>query len=167
MERIADILEGRVVVAGVGTVGRGDDGFGPLLARRLSGLPNLRAVDCEDRLEDYTGDIAREDPDTVLIADAVDLGVEPGRFAVLEAESLASFAGGTHRASLETTMRYLEQRTGAAVFLIGMQPAVIADQRSLSPAVSAGIGALASFFGSWSSHREETRFPTPERVAAR
>jgi hydrogenase 3 maturation protease len=164
MERIANILEGRVVLAGVGAIERGDDGFGPMLARRLSGLPHLRALDCWDRLEDYTGDIAREDPDTVLIADAVDLGAEPGRFAVLEAESLASFAGGTHGASLAVTMRYLEQRTGAAVFLIGMQPAVISDQHSLSPAVSAGMEALAAFFRSWSSHLEATRFSEREWV---
>jgi hydrogenase 3 maturation protease len=164
MERIADILKGKVVLAGVGAVGRGDDGFGPLLARRLSGLSSLRALDCEDRLEDYTGDIARENPDTVLIADAVDLGAEPGRFAVLEAESLASFAGGTHDASLAATMRYLERRTGAAVFLIGMQPAVIADQHPLSPAVSAGLEELAAFLRRWSSHLEGTRSPRRERV---
>ena len=52
----------------------------------------------------------------------------------------------------------------AAVFLIGMQPAAIADQHSLSPAVSAGMEALAAFFRSWSSHLAATRFSERERV---
>ncbi len=166
LARIAEILEGRVVLAGVGVVERGDDGFGPLLARRLAGLPNLCALDCEERLEDHTGDIAREDPDTVLIADALDLGVEPGRCALVSAGALASFDGGTHRASLATTMRYLEQRTGAAVFLIGMQPAVITDRPALSPAVAEGLEALAALLRSWSGPGlvARTRSQQRERV---
>jgi hydrogenase maturation protease len=164
VDSLCEILNGRVVVAGVGVVERGDDGFGPRLARLLSDVPRIRAVDCGDRLEDYAGDIARERPDTVLIADAVDLGAEPGRVAVLAPESLASFAGGTHRASLEATMRYLERRTGAAVFVLGMQPAVVADRPWLSPAVSAGLEALEGFFRSWSGNGEETPPSQPKRV---
>ena len=151
MKQILEILKGRVVVAGVGVVGRGDDGFGPMLAQRLKHLPNLCALDCGDRLEDYTGDIVREHPDTVLIADAVDLGAEPGRVAILAPESLMDFAGDTHRASLEAVMSYLRQRTGASIFLLGMQPAVIANQPGLSPAASAAVEALENFFRSRSN----------------
>ncbi len=153
MEKILEILKGRVVVAGVGAVERGDDGFGPRLVRRLAPSPNLHAIDCGDRLEDYTGDIAEKRPDTVLIADAVDMGAEPGHMAVLDAKTLRSGVGGTHGASLETSMIYLQQRTGASVFLLGMQPAVIAEQSCLSSRVAAGVEALEKFFRRWSGER--------------
>jgi hydrogenase 3 maturation protease len=163
VEKILKILKGRVVVAGVGAVERGDDGFGPRLVQRLSALPNLYTIDCGDRPENYIGDIAQACPDTVLIADAVDMGAEPGQMAVLEAKTLKSFVGGSHCASLETTMSYLQQRTGASVFLLGMQPAVINEQLCLSPMVAAGVEALENFFRSWPGSRAKTSSSQPKQ----
>ena len=48
----------------------------------------MSTLDCGDRPEDFTGDIARQRPDTVLIADAVEMGASPGDVALLEAEDL-------------------------------------------------------------------------------
>lgn len=138
-----EALRGKVVLAGVGVVGRGDDGVGPLLARRLANAGRLCALDCGERLEDYTGDIARERPDTVLIADAVEMGRAPGSVALLEAEDLSQGGSDTHRASLRAVMEYLAQRTGAAVYLCGIQPRAVADRRALSEPVEAALEALA------------------------
>jgi hydrogenase maturation protease len=135
-------ISGKVVLAGVGCLDRGDDGFGPVLVRRLAGVPCLITLDCGDRLEDFTGDIARQRPDTVLIADAVDMGASPGDVALLEAEDLPLGAGDTHRAPLRAVMEYLKIRTGATVLLLGVQPAVISDGWKLSPRVAFSINRL-------------------------
>jgi hydrogenase 3 maturation protease len=139
MPALSDCLVGRVVVCGVGCPGRGDDGFGPLLAQRLRDAPGVMALDCEDRLEDYTGDIARLRPDTVIIADAVDVGGTPGQVALAQAEALPPTAAGSHRPSLRVAMDYLRLRTGARVYLLGVQPAVVCDQDHLSPEVASSL----------------------------
>jgi hydrogenase maturation protease len=141
--RLDALLPGKIVLCGVGCLGRGDDGFGPLLARRLCGTPGLEVLDCGDRLEDYTLDVARAEPDTVLVADAVDLHARPGDVALLGPDALPRAAGDTHRASLRVAMEYLGMRTGAKVLLLGVQPAVLTDRDELSPELSATLERVA------------------------
>ncbi len=139
-------LSGRVLVAGVGRVDRRDDGAGPTLARRLASMPGLMSLDCGDRLEDFTGDIARLKPDIVLVADAVDLGAAPGSIALLESNRLAPGNGDTHRASLRTAMEYLSRRTRGTVLLRAIQPAQVAEGVGLSAEVRATLDGLVDLF---------------------
>ncbi len=136
----------RVVVAGVGCRGRGDDAFGPVLAARLAsaGAP---AFDCGDRVEDWTGDIAAARPDAVLVADAVDLQARPGTVALVGVDALARGCGETHGAPLGALLRYLENRTGATVRLLGVQPASVAASPTLSPEVAAAVDRLVDLLG--------------------
>ncbi len=138
-------LSGKVLVAGVGRVDRLDDGVGPLLARRLASIPSIKTLDCGDRLEDFTGDIARLRPDIVLIADAVDLRAAPGSMALLEADKLPAGLN-SHQATLRTAMEYLKLRTRAKVLLLAIQPAHVADGVGLSTAVGATIDLLVDLF---------------------
>jgi hydrogenase 3 maturation protease len=138
-------LSGKVLVAGVGRVDRLDDGAGPLLARRLASIPGMKTLDCGDRLEDFTGDIARLRPDIVLVADAVDLRAAPGSMALLEADKLpADF--NSHRATLRTAMEYLKRRAHADVLLLAIQPARVADGVGLSTEVRATVDMLVDLF---------------------
>jgi hydrogenase 3 maturation protease len=138
-------LSGKVLVAGVGRVDRLDDGAGPLLARRLASIPGMKTLDCGDRLEDFTGDIARLRPDIVLVADAVDLRAAPGSLALLEASKLPADLN-SHRATLRTAMEYLERRAHADVLLLAIQPARVADGVGLSTEVRATIDMLVDLF---------------------
>lgn len=138
-------LSGRVLVAGVGRVDRFDDGAGPALARRLASIRAVHALDCGDRLEDFTGDIARLRPDVVVVADAVDLGAAPGSTALLDADRLPADAD-THGGSLRTAMEYLRLRTRAEVFMLAIQPARVADGVGLSTEVGATVDLLVDLF---------------------
>lgn len=138
-------LSGKVLVAGVGRVDRFDDGAGPVLARRLAAVPGVRTIDCGDRLEDFTGDIARLGPDIVLVADAVDLKAAPGSMALLEADALPADLD-SHRATLGTAMKYLAMRTRADVLLLAIQPARVADGVGLSREVEATVDLLVDLF---------------------
>jgi len=148
MQILGRTLPGRVVVAGVGCSGRRDDGCGPVLARRLADLSALRAMDCGDRPEDFTADIAGEQPDTVVLADAVDMGAPPGSVAWLEETDVPDEPADTHRSSLRMLMQYLRFRTGAEVVLLGIQPAVVSEGFELSPPVEASVERLVSLFTS-------------------
>lgn len=144
MAFLLDALEGKVVLAGVGVPGRGDDAAGCVLARLLQGRGAVAALDCGDRPEDYTCDVAREEPATVLVADALDMGARPGDVALLEADDLPEGGMDTHRASLRTLMEYLEYRTGARVLLVGIQPSSLAGGEGLSPEVARSVEAIAA-----------------------
>lgn len=139
-------LSGRVLVAGVGRVDRCDDGAGRVLARRLASVPGIVALDCGDRLEDFTGDIARLHPDIILVADAVDLRSPPGSVALLEPSTLAPATIDGHRATLAPAMEYLAMRTGATVLLLAIQPSRVADGVGLSAPVEGTVGVLADLF---------------------
>jgi hydrogenase 3 maturation protease len=138
-------LSGKVLVAGVGRVDRFDDGAGPVLARRLASIAGIHALDCGDRLEDFTGDIVRLRPDVVLVADAMDLRAAPGSMALLDANRLSADAD-THGGTLRTAMEYLRLRTHAQVFLLAIQPARVADGVGLSNEVGTTVDLLVDLF---------------------
>ncbi len=146
MDQLSQVAAGRVALVGVGRIDRGDDGFGPRLARALSECAGIDVLDCGDWPEDFTADILRSDPDTVLIADAVEMGATPGEVALVRAPDLSPGCGGTHRASLRALMEYLEWRGGARVLLLAVQPGSISDRPELSPAVAASVDRLAAMF---------------------
>jgi hydrogenase 3 maturation protease len=153
MEELCGALRGKVVLAGVGTLGRGDDGAGCVLARLLKSRGAVAALDCGDRPEDYTYDVAREEPATVLVADALDMGARPGDVALLEADDLPESGMDTHRASLRTFMEYLEYRTGARVLLVGIQPSTFGGE-GLSPEVARSVAAVAAILTAARGPRE-------------
>lgn len=138
-------LSGRIVVAGVGRVDRRDDGAGPVLARRLASVPGIETLDCGDRLEDFTGDIARLRPDILLVADAVDMRAAPGSLALLEARDLPHAING-HDGTLRTAMEYLKSRAHAEVLLLAIQPAEVGDGVGLSAEVRATVDLLVDLF---------------------
>jgi len=113
-----------------------------MLARKLRDRIQTPVVECGDRPEDFTGEIAQAQADTILIVDAVEMGAKAGDVAVFGAGEVRDDACDTHRASLVALMRYLEMRTGATVLLLGIQPGVMTDTPDLSPAVAAALDCL-------------------------
>jgi hydrogenase 3 maturation protease len=146
LPRLDRRISGRVLLVGVGCAGRGDDAAGPTLARRLRDRFPAVAIDGGDRPEDVTGEIAQAQADTILIADAADLGARAGEVAVLDAGEIRDRGLDTHRASLATLMRYLELRTGARVLLLAIQPAQLGDTGELSAPVAATVLRLGEMF---------------------
>lgn len=79
----------RVLVAGIGNIFLGDDGFGPEVVRRIAqrgepaGMDGVRVVDYGIRGMHLAYDLL-EDWDMVLLVDALPDRGEPGRLEVLE-----------------------------------------------------------------------------------
>jgi len=121
-EELASKLSGSVVVVGVGDVGRGDDGAGPLVVRLLAEAGVECVIDSGASPELDTWKVRELEPDTVLFVDAVDFGGSPGDAALLEAADLRESGFDTHRAPLRLTMDYLEQDLECRCFLLAIQP---------------------------------------------
>lgn len=115
----------RVLVAGVGNVLRGDDGFGPAVAARLDHLPAGAEV-----VETGIGGIALLQElmvgcDALVLIDAVEQGAEPGTVFLITPEVLdAVHEPDVHLAnpdrvlSMAKTMGVLPDR----VLIVGCQP---------------------------------------------
>lgn len=138
-----DILKGKVVLVGVGNPLRGDDGFGPRLVERLRGHVRAVCLDVGAAPENYTGKIAKEDPETILLLDAVHLNRTPGEYALLEKADILSSGFTTHDISPRLFIEYLETQTRAKIYLLGVQPKDLSLDGEMSDPVSRAVDELA------------------------
>jgi hydrogenase maturation protease len=134
----------RILVAGVGNVLRGDDGFGPAVVARLGDVPPG-----VETIETGIGGVALLQEllagcDGFVLVDAVDRGAPPGTLFELRPEvGEAVHVADVHLAnpdrvlSMAKTMGALPAR----VRIVGCQPAQVDELgQGLSAAVEAAVG---------------------------
>ena len=171
----------RVLVAGVGNLLRGDDGFGVEVARRLLARPLQIAGAAVTVIETGIGGIHLVQEllagyDALVIVDAVERGAAPGTLFLLEparvepsswpAEVRRDFFADTHYAEPGHALA-LAEGIGALpprVLVIGCQVASVDDLgEGLTPAVARAVEHVAHEFprivGGWLSER--ARQPSP------
>lgn len=147
----------RVLVAGVGNVLRGDDGFGPAVAARLEHLPAHVEV-----IETGIGGIAllqelMRGYESLVLIDAVDRDAAPGTVFLITPDVLeAVHVPDVHLAnpdrvlSMAKTIGVLPHR----VVIVGCQPADVEElSESLSPpvqrAVSLAVRKIEELIDAW------------------
>jgi hydrogenase maturation protease len=138
-----EVRSQRILVAGVGNVLRGDDGFGPAVTELLGHLPEGAEV-----IETGTGGIALLQELMVgcsglIVVDAVERGAEPGTVFLIEPEVEPGkhvpdihLANPARVLSMAKTMGVLPDR----VVIIGCQPADTEELcQGLSPSVERAL----------------------------
>jgi hydrogenase maturation protease len=150
-------MSGRVLVAGVGNIFLGDDGFGVEVARRMAfaDLPDgVRVADYGTSGMHLAYDIAGG-YDTTILVDAAPRGGPPGTLTVLEVgpedrPGLAASAGGplpgsqlfnAHGMQPDVVFGVLEMLGAKAgrILVVGCQPASLAEGIGLSEPVAAAV----------------------------
>ncbi len=149
-------MTGRMLIAGVGNIFLGDDGFGPEVARRLAaaGLPHwVRVADYGTSGMHLAYDIAEGYQTTVLI-DAAPRGGEPGTVTVIEVDRERQqdpgTAGGTvaggqlfdaHGMQPDVVLGVLDMLGAAAgrVLVVGCEPASVDYGMELSEPVARAV----------------------------
>ena len=136
---LRDLLAGRVCIVGVGNRQRGDDGAGPRVIEAR--CPETRGtwLDVGVAPENFLEPIARTNPDTVLIVDAVNFGGSPGECRLMDVTAMHTIVVSTHAGSLSLVSDYLRARTGARVNVIAIQPKTIAAREGLSQPVEESV----------------------------
>ncbi|MFC5955118.1 hydrogenase maturation protease [Streptomyces pratens] len=152
----------RTLVAGVGNIFLGDDGFGVEVARRLTeqGCPagvevadiGIRGVHLAYQLLDGY--------DTLVLLDATARGGEPGTLYLIDATEPAGrqppdgVALDGHRMSPDAVLALLDTLcagTGAApprrTLVIGCEPATVEEGIGLSPRVAAAVPGAVRMVG--------------------
>lgn len=138
-----DLLQGRTVLVGMGNPLRGDDGAGPALMRRMDGLCDCLCINAETTPENCLGLIAKQQPDTVVFIDAVDMGLAPGQWRVFEDSEMAETSLHTHGISLGLLIAHLQSHTDARIVVLGIQPCSVAFGQGISVDVETAIEEIA------------------------
>jgi len=144
---LAQVLAGaqKTAILGCGSVLRGDDAAGYRIAERLSGLSgNARAFCGSSAPENFTGEIKRFRPDTLLVIDAADLGEPPGTAAFISPDDVTGATFSTHMLPLRVMLDYLRRETGCSIHLLGIQAASLETGTEMTPAVTAAVDGIVS-----------------------
>jgi hydrogenase maturation protease len=123
-QQLAEILRNRAAVAGVGNPDFGDDGAGVWLAEALPTAGCRDVFVAGTTPEQLAPQLARRGFKRILFLDAVDFGGRPGEVIMLDGREIQSRFPqvSTHKISLGTVARMIEQEYGAGVWLLGIQP---------------------------------------------
>ena len=140
---------GGLAILGFGNRLWGDDGAGSVLAERLKAKnPDAAVFDGGMVPENFLEKVAATNPESVLLIDAADFGGEAGEWRIFSGEDLAFTGLSTHAGSPRMLAAYLEERTGAQVKLLAIQPADVAAGDELSPEVGVRVRDLLKMFAS-------------------
>ncbi|GAX49411.1 hydrogenase maturation protease [Streptomyces olivochromogenes] len=144
---------GKVLVAGIGNIFLGDDGFGVETVRALTGRqlpPHVEAVDIGVRGVHLAYQVL-DGYDTLILVDATARGERPGTLYVIEHDSADAgephgVALDGHRMTPDTVLALLGTlcaTTGGQpprrTLVVGCEPASVEEGIGLSPPVSAAV----------------------------
>lgn len=140
----------RVLVAGIGNVFLGDDGFGVEVVRRLAGVPLpdwVRVADYGVRGLHLAYDLAGADRELTILVDATERGDEAGTVHVVELDTSVRGepcldAHGMQPDVVLNLVAWLGNEPRRVV-LVGCEPEVLDHRMGLSPAVERAVGTAA------------------------
>ena len=139
-------MTGRVLVAGIGNLFLGDDGFGPEVVRRLADSDDLpaqvRVVDYGIRGMHLAYDLL-DGYQALVLVDALPGAGRPGELTVLEIgpDELGSGDFDPHGMAPVAVLASVRQLRGALppTYLVGCRPASVAEGIGLSDPVAAAV----------------------------
>ncbi|MDQ6783881.1 MAG: hydrogenase maturation protease [Actinomycetota bacterium] len=160
-----------VLVAGIGNIFLGDDGFGVEVANRLKARPSregVRVVEYGIRGLHLAYELL-DGYDTLVLIDAVSIGEPPGTVAVVEPDRSATAAPAldAHSMNPEAVLGMLDTLGGQVrrVLVVGCQPAVISETMGLSsPVANAVEEAVGVVEGLLEEFHATTRTQTSEET---
>ncbi|HEV7898431.1 MAG TPA: hydrogenase maturation protease [Planosporangium sp.] len=141
-----------VLVAGIGNVFQGDDGFGVEVARRLLAEPEslpagVRAADYGIRGVHLAYELLNG-YDALVLIDALPQGGVPGTVYVFKPDPVGPPSDGpgpvmdAHDMNPQAVLGHVRALGGVVdrVVVVGCEPADVTDRMGLSPAVEAAVG---------------------------
>ena len=155
-------MNGSVLVAGIGNIFNGDDGFGVAVVRKLVSAPvaeNARIVDYGIRGIDLVFALL-DGYDTAILVDAVQRGGAPGTLYKIEPDleelpevpGILEGAHGLDPVKVLAMAKSLGARLGK-IFVVGCEPATLGDESghiglsdSVAEAIEPAVEMIRSMF---------------------
>ncbi len=113
----------------VGNRDGGDDAIGPYIADyfRDKPSPGIEVIDAGVAPENYTSLVKKRKPKTLIIIDAVEMGLRPGELRIVPKEKIGTMHVSTHGIPLSVLMAYLESYA-ERIILIGVEPKIVSGR---------------------------------------
>ncbi|WP_392561045.1 hydrogenase maturation peptidase HycI [Orbus sturtevantii] len=121
----------------VGNSMMGDDGAGPLLAKKMTenSIANWQVIDGGSSPENVVHIIRRIKPNLLLIIDATEMGLNPGEIRFVDVDMIAEmFLMNTHNMPLNFLVEQLKPDIESILFL-GIQPDIVGFYYPMTNAV--------------------------------
>lgn len=103
----------------IGNRNGGDDGVGPYIADKLKN--EFTVLDCGVVPENYTSVVKKQNPENLIIIDAIEMGLSAGEIRIVPNEKIGVMHISTHGIPISVLIKYLSQYVKNIV-LIGVQP---------------------------------------------
>jgi hydrogenase maturation protease len=138
----------RLLVAGIGNIFLGDDGFGVEVVRRLAESPLDERVVVEDfgiRGMHLALDLSSGLYDGAILVDAMPCGGEPGTLYVIEPDAGGEAAAGVpvdaHSLTPSAVLAWVRHLGGepGRILVVGCEPASVDESLGLSASVAAAV----------------------------
>ena len=141
------ILKGKVTFVGVGNPMKGDDGFGPYVAKKIKGC-----IDAQTVPENFISAIKKMGPDYVVVFDALDFGGRPGEVKIVDAGRSRGMLLSTHALPLS---KFSDLLKPAKVWLIGVQPAKAGFGDGISTEVLESADIIVNEVSRWLNSKKQ------------
>jgi hydrogenase maturation protease len=136
----------RVLVAGIGNIFLGDDGFGSAVAARLAALPlprHVRVWDVGVRGVHLAYELLDGRYDRVILVDTVSRGRAPGTIHIIEPchPAMAPATADAHRMGPDAVLGLVRRLGGTPprVVVVGCEPASFDENMGLTEPVAGAI----------------------------
>jgi hydrogenase maturation protease len=166
-----------MLVAGIGNIFCGDDGFGVEVVRRLAAAPVPDGVNVKDfgiRGLHLAYEILDGGYDQVILVDALPQNAPPGTIAIVEAETVGGepdegAVWDAHAMQPAAVLQLLRRIGGHAprVLVVGCQPSRLDEHMGLSAAVAAAVDDAAQLVLRLVSGEENARVSRDTRTDRR
>lgn len=145
---LKDKIKGKVCIAGIGNIIRGDDALGPKLIELLKArhIP-APLFDCGTAPENYIFPILATSCDTVILIDAADMDASPGETRIFALDEIANVSFSTHNPSPRLFTDLLKTgRDDMNIFVVSVQPKTTSLGSPMSAEVMRSLESLADAF---------------------
>lgn len=143
MEFLKDALNGKIVIVGIGSNYRKDDGVGNYIAESLKDF--VISIPAEENPELYIEMIKALKPDNVIIFDAADFDGKPGDTREIKEDEIDNLTISTHTLPLSIFSYMLKMNTNIKVKIIGIKPESISYVKGLSEIVKISADNIINF----------------------
>lgn len=137
-------IKGKVTIAAIGNIIRGDDGLGPKLIEFLKARGvNAGLFDCGTAPENYIFPMLKSLCDTLILVDAANMSIEPGAARILDVNDVANVSFSTHSPSPRLFIDLLKMgKEDLNIFIISIQPKDTSLGVPMSEEVLKGLNVL-------------------------
>jgi hydrogenase 3 maturation protease len=142
--RLRDEIGHDFLLLGAGNDMKGDDAAGPAIARGLQERGIDRAIDAGPCPENYLGRVREVDPRHLIVADACDIGEEPGTVALRGDDDFAGRGPSTHAAGVRPLSAYMSRTCTTRRWVLAVQPVRIELGADMSRPVERAVERIVS-----------------------